>query len=136
MINLKYEESFDDVRVYLEDFLFLHDAPKNLSLLIYELLFESRNQSYILINSFIKAEIAKRTGLSKGTIDNALTKLTECRLLIRKGRGVYEAHEGLLKSRELSQGKSVHVHVTYQDKMKTIEVEKRGENTYDDSITD
>lgn len=136
MIYLKCEESFDDVQVYLEDFLFLHDAPKNLSLVIYELLYESRNQSYILINSFIKDEIARRTGLRKGTIDNALTKLTECELLIRKGRGVYEAHEGLLKSRELSQGNSVHVHITYQEKTKTIEVEKRGEDTYDDSITD
>lgn len=120
MSELNEKRNFNDVKMYLEDLLFLYQVPKNLSFLVYELLKKANKEGTIIVNSFIKEQLVEKVGLTKGTIDNALTKLTESLLLERLGRGAYRPHEALLKSRELSEGKSVGLQVDYQDQKKTI----------------
>lgn len=117
---MKPQRDFNDVKMYLEDLLFLYQVPKNLSFLLYELLEKANQEGNIIVNSFIKEQLVGKVGLSKGTIDNALTKLTESLLLERVGRGVFRSHEVLLKSKELSKGNTLELHVEYQDQIKTI----------------
>lgn len=114
------QSDFNDVKMYLEDLLFLYQVPKNLSILVYELLEKTNKDGTIIVNSFIKEQLVEKVGLTKGTIDNALTKLTESLLLERVGRGAFRPHEALLKSRELSEGNTVGLQVDYQDQRKTI----------------
>jgi predicted transcriptional regulator len=43
----------------------------------------------IIINSYIKRDIAVRLGKTFNTVNQYITKLSESKILIREGRGVY-----------------------------------------------
>lgn len=118
---MKGSPEFELSKEYLEDLLLLHSVPKNLALLLYELLSYINKDNQIIINAFIKKELAEKAHISKGTIDNALTKLNDSGLLQRLDRGVYIPHSALLKVPKLIKGNSVSIKITYNKNKKEIE---------------
>lgn len=112
---------FEQSKVYLEDLLLLYGVPKNLALFLFELLGYLNKDNQIVINAFIKKELAEKAQISKGTIDNAFTKLKDSGLLERLDRGVYIPHPTLSKVQKLSNGHSVSIKVTYSKNKKEIE---------------
>ncbi|MCH1626123.1 replication/maintenance protein RepL [Ferdinandcohnia quinoae] len=118
---MKNSTEFEQSKDYLEDLLLLHGVPKNLALLLFELLSYVNKDNQIVINAFIKKELAEKAKISKGTIDNALTKLKDSGLLERLDRGVYIPHSTLLKVPKLIKGNAVSFKVTYSKNKKEIE---------------
>lgn len=105
---------FNKVQVLLEDFLILHGISKNLAPLVFELAsFINAHQKHIIINSFLKKELASRTEISKGTIDNSISKLNEVGILQRIDRGTYKPHPLLLNIQNILNGKTVELTITY-----------------------
>lgn len=79
----------DYIKVYIKHINYLSNLPSGLEGVIYELI---RNVNYgnkIVINSHIKRDIAVNIGKSFNTINQYMSKLVECKVLIREGRGVY-----------------------------------------------
>jgi len=79
------------VKLYLDNVLFLSDMPKGLSSILYALL---ERMPYgvgkgFAINAAIRREIATELGITEGSVRNAITKLTQGTLLIRKDTGLY-----------------------------------------------
>ena len=119
--KLENSPGFEQSKDYLEDLLLLHGVPKNLALFLFELLSYLNKDNQIVINAFIKKELAEKVQISKGTIDNALTKLNDSGLMERLDRGVYTPHSTLLKVPRLIKGDSVSFKVTYSNNKKKIE---------------
>lgn len=119
--KLKNSTEFEQSKCYLEDLLLLNGVPKNLALLLFELLSYVNKDNQIVINAFIKKELAEKVKISKGTIDNALTKLKDSGLLERLDRGVYVPHATLLNASKLIKGNIVSFKVTYGKNKKEIE---------------
>ncbi|MGG4512149.1 replication/maintenance protein RepL [Heyndrickxia sporothermodurans] len=119
--KLKNSAEFEQSKGYLEDLLLLHGVPKNLALLLFELLSYVNKDNQIVINAFIKKELAEKVKISKGTIDNAITKLKDSGLLERLDRGVYIPHATLLNVTNLAKGNVVSFKVTYGKNNKEIE---------------
>lgn len=118
---MKAISNFEYAKAYLEDLLLLHNVPKNLAFFLFELLNYVNIEKQIIINSFIKKKLAEKTNLSKGTIDNALTKFNDSGLLIRLDRGVYIPHPVLLELPKLLQGTIISLKVTYSKNKREIE---------------
>lgn len=115
------EESFRKVQPFLEDMLVLHSVSKGMARLLFEMIPYVNQENHIIINSFLKKELAEKTKMSKGTIDNTLTKLTEVGLFSRLDRGAYRINPVLLEIRELLQEKTVQVVMTYTTKKRIIQ---------------
>lgn len=119
---MKNSTEFEQSKIYLEDLLLLHGVPKTLALFLFELLNYMNKDNHIVVNAFIKKELAEKVQISKGTIDNAFTKLNDSGLLERLDRGVYIPQPTLLIVSKLSKGNSVSIKVTYNKNKKEIEL--------------
>ncbi|MCF2649687.1 replication/maintenance protein RepL [Niallia circulans] len=111
---------FPKVQAFLEDLLVLHGMSKGNARLLFEMIPYVNQDNQMIINAFLKKELAEKTGISKGTIDNALTKLTEVGLFTRLDRGAYQIHPVLLEVHKLLQEKTAHVVMTYTAKGRKI----------------
>jgi len=83
---MKEDKDFIKVQSYLEDLLALHSLSKGLAPLLFLLTTYANPQKHIIINSFLKKELAMKTDSSKGTIDNYISKLNEAGLIKRMDR--------------------------------------------------
>ena len=88
--HFKAEAEPGYIKLYLNNISYLHNLEKSLPPIIFELLNLVNYEQRIVINSFIKKEIAKKIGCSENHINNCITKLVKREIIIRIGRGVYE----------------------------------------------
>ena len=79
----------DYIKIYIKHINYLSNLPSGLEGLIYELIKCMSYGNKIVINSYIKRDIATRLGKSFNTVNQYITKLSESKILIREGRGVY-----------------------------------------------
>lgn len=114
---------FMKVRPFLEDVLILHGVSKNMAQLLFEILPYINLQEKIILNAYLKKDLATKTQMSKGTIDNSLTKLNEVGLLIRLDRGTYAIHPVLNEAYKLLKNESANMKITYKDQRRIFETE-------------
>ena len=112
---------FKKVQPFLEDVLVLHGVSKNMSQLLFELFPYINPEGHIIINAFLKKEIAQKTKMSKGTIDNTLSKLNEVGLLIRLDRGTYELHSVIHEAKKLLKDETATMKISYTEQNRKIE---------------
>ncbi|MEC1376501.1 replication/maintenance protein RepL [Heyndrickxia oleronia] len=120
---MQEKEQFLKVQHFLEDVLVLHGVSKNMSQLLFELFPYINPEGHIIINSFLKKEIAEKTKMSKGTIDNTLSKLNEVGLLIRLDRGTYELHPVIHEAKKLLKNKTATMKISYNEQKRKIETD-------------
>lgn len=120
-VGMEGDLDFQKAKPFLEDILVLHGMSKGVARLLYEMIPYVNQENQIIINAFLKKELAEKTRMSKGTIDNTLTKLTEAGLFTRLDRGAYQIHSVLLEVHNLLQEKAVKVVMTYTTKDRNIE---------------
>lgn len=118
---MQEKAEFKKVQPFLEDVLVLHGVSKNMSQLLFELFPYINPEEHIIINAFLKKELAQKTKMSKGTIDNTLSKLNEVGLLIRLDRGTYELHPVIHESRKLLKDGTATMKITYTQQTRKIE---------------
>ncbi|MBL5782260.1 replication/maintenance protein RepL [Heyndrickxia sporothermodurans] len=120
---MEKDAEFLKVQSFLEDILILHGLRRNLALLLFEMFPYLNGQNQIIVNAFMKKELAEKTETSKGTIDNAILKMNEVGLLERIDRGTYTFHPVLFKIRNLLKNDSAKVTITYTAKDRTFDIE-------------
>jgi predicted transcriptional regulator of viral defense system len=114
---------FFKVQSFLEDILILHGLRKNLASIVFEMFPYINQQNQIIVNSFMKKELAVKTKTSKGTIDNAISKLNEVGLLARIDRGTYYFHPVMFKIQQLLKNETARMTITYTTNDRTFESE-------------
>lgn len=78
------------VKLYLDDISYLNRLTPSSSSVLYELLnYTTYKDHNIVLNSYIKNEIAKKIKTTLGVINNNITKLVNKKILNRVGRGTY-----------------------------------------------
>jgi predicted transcriptional regulator of viral defense system len=114
-------KEFNKVRSFLEDILILHGLRRNLAPILFEMIPYLNQQNQIIVNAFMKKELALKAKTSKGTIDNAISKLNEFGLLARIDRGTYTFHPVLLKTKHLLNDEPLNITITYSTKNRVID---------------
>lgn len=85
------EKEPDYVKMYLKDITSLKDLPKGLDRVIYALLELMSYTNIIVLNSYIKKEIAENLEYkSVQVLNNNIAKLVKAEILYRKGTGTYQ----------------------------------------------
>jgi hypothetical protein len=79
----------DYIKIYIKHINYLSNLPSGLEGLIYELIKCMSYGNKIVINSFIKRDIAIKLDKTFNTVNQYITKLVDNKILIREGRGVY-----------------------------------------------
>lgn len=79
----------DYIKIYIKHINYLSNLPSGLEGLIYELIKCMSYGNKIIINSYIKRDIAIRLGKTFNTVNQYISKLVDSKVLIREGRGVY-----------------------------------------------
>lgn len=79
----------DYIKIYIKHINYLANLPSGLEGLIYELLKNMNYGNKIVINSYIKQDIAHNINKTFNTINQYITKLVDNKILIREARGVY-----------------------------------------------
>jgi hypothetical protein len=79
----------DYIKVYIKHINHLSNLPAGLEGVIYELIKNVNYGNKIVINSHVKRDISVNTGKSFNTVNQYMSKLVECQILIREARGVY-----------------------------------------------
>ncbi|WP_033827760.1 hypothetical protein [Bacillus andreraoultii] len=120
---MKEGAEFLKVQSFLEDILILHGLRRNLAPILFEMFPYLNGQNQIIVNAFMKKELAKKAETSKGTIDNAILKMNEVGLLARIDRGTYTFHPVLYKINDLLKNESASIRITYTPEDRTFETE-------------
>lgn len=120
---MEREAEFLKVQSFLEDILILHGLRKNLAPILFEMFPYLNGQNQIIVNAFMKKELAKTAETSKGTIDNAILKMNEVGLLERIDRGTYTLHPILFNINNLLKNESASIRITYTPENRTFETE-------------
>jgi len=79
----------DYIKIYIKHINYLSNLPSGLESLIYELIKTMNYGNQIILNSHIKRGIAENIGKSFNTVNQYITKLSESKIIIREGRGIY-----------------------------------------------
>lgn len=120
---MKKDKDFIKVRSYLEDLLALHSLSKGLAPLLFLLTTYANPQKHIIINSFLKKELAMMTDSSKGTIDSYISKLNEAGLIKRIDRGTYNLHSVIFEIDKMIKSEPVRIIISYSGKKRRIDSE-------------
>jgi hypothetical protein len=118
------EQNHWGAKDYLEDVLGLYGMSKNLACLLIELIMYSKEEETLILNGYVKKNIAEKSNMSIGTIDNALSKWNEVGLLERLDRGTYILHPVLREARKLFESNSkATLKIIYHEKNRVITLE-------------
>ncbi|OBZ55002.1 hypothetical protein ABH62_27800, partial [Bacillus cereus] len=91
IINAYIDKEPDYVKIYLKDIVALNDLPKGLDRVINVLLKVMSYDNMIILNSFIKKQMAQELGYKTvQVLNNNINKLVNAEILFRKGTGTYQ----------------------------------------------
>ncbi|MEK4303689.1 hypothetical protein [Oceanobacillus sp. FSL K6-0251] len=110
---MEKNKDFKKVQLYLEDLLSLHNVSKGLAPLLFHLTTYANPQKHIIVNSFLKKELAMKTNSSKGTIENYISRLNEVGLIKRIDRGTYTFHSVILGVDKIVKNEPIKVTISY-----------------------
>ncbi|OUL08995.1 hypothetical protein B0533_06190 [Sedimentibacter sp. SX930] len=105
---------------YARDLFQLKGIQQSFAAVLIEMMKKANNDQQIVLNSTIKKQIAERTKLTKGYIDNAITKLVAEGVLLREDRGVYRVDESYFPVKIMSTTETIVLNVSYRHHSKKI----------------
>lgn len=118
------EKEPDYVKMYLKDITALKDLPKGLDKVIYELLKIMHYNNVIVLNAYLKREIANSLGYkSVQVLSNYLGKLVNAGILFKLGTGTYEMNAQYFGRGKWENIKEIRSQQVYTAKGKDIKVE-------------
>jgi hypothetical protein len=85
----RVEKEPNYVKLYLDDICILNNLPKTSSSILNELLVYANYNNEISLSVGVKNKIVKKLEITKGHLDNTLTKLTKSEILKNIDRGLY-----------------------------------------------
>ncbi|MGG3047089.1 hypothetical protein ABEO76_28885 [Bacillus anthracis] len=93
IIDAYVDKEPDYVKIYLKDIVALNDLPKGLDKVINVLLKVMSYDNMIILNSFIKKQMAQELGYKTvQVLNNNINKLVNAEILFRKGTGTYQVN--------------------------------------------
>jgi len=93
IIDAYVDKEPDYVKLYLKDIVALNDLPKGLDRVINVLLKTMAYDNMIILNSFIKKQMAEELGYKTvQVLNNNINKLVNAEILFRKGTGTYQVN--------------------------------------------
>ncbi|WP_144511819.1 replication/maintenance protein RepL [Bacillus thuringiensis] len=93
IIDAYIDKEPDYVKIYLKDIVALNDLPKGLDRVINVLLKVMSYDNMIILNSFIKKQMAQELGYKTvQVLNNNINKLVNAEILFRKGTGTYQVN--------------------------------------------
>lgn len=119
----------DFVKLYLSDIGYFHHLQPNQQELLYHFLKKMNYDNQLVVNKTIKEMIAKDSGKTLRTIENALTAYVDCGIFLRHGRGVYLANPYLFGKGYFEDIQKIRMEIIYTNegiKLKS-EIEKNRE---------
>lgn len=108
------------ILAYARDLFQLKGIQQSFAAVLIEMIKKANNDQQIVLNSTIKKQIAERTKLTKGYIDNAITKLVAEGVLLREDRGVYRVDELHFPVKLMSSTDGIELKVLYGNQSKII----------------
>lgn len=93
IIDAYVDKEPDYVKLYLKDIVALNDLPKGLDRVINVLLKTMAYDNMIILNSFIKKQMAEELGYKTvQVLNNNINKLVNAEILFRQGTGTYQVN--------------------------------------------
>lgn len=93
IIDAYVDKEPDYVKIYLKDIVALNDLPKGLDRVINVLLKTMAYDNMIILNSFIKKQMAEELGYKTvQVLNNNINKLVNAEILFRQGTGTYQVN--------------------------------------------
>ncbi|PFB94061.1 hypothetical protein CN296_24205 [Bacillus cereus] len=93
IIDAYVDKEPDYVKIYLKDIVALNDLPKGLDRVINVLLKTMAYNNMIILNSFIKKQMAEELGYKTvQVLNNNINKLVNAEILFRQGTGTYQVN--------------------------------------------
>jgi len=80
------------VKVYIKDLARLNNLPGWTNPILFCLLRLMNYNNEIILNAYLKDQIAEELGVTRNSINKGISRLTEKNILIKKGRGAYIAN--------------------------------------------
>jgi len=116
---LKQEPEY--VKLYLRDCCYLKSIPKGLNSVLYSLIMIMDYNNRVVVNSFIKRQIAEDNGISFDMVNGALTKFVKAQLLTRLGVGTYQVNPFIFGKGSWDDIESIRMVVEYTVEGRTFE---------------
>lgn len=117
----------DYIKLYLADILYLNDMPKGMNSLLLALLKKMNYGNEIVLNSYIKKQIAEELGIKPNTINQNLSMFVKKNIFHIVGTGTYLANPFLFgrgKWEEINQLRvKMEIRYSFEGRKITSEVE-------------
>lgn len=124
------------IKLYLDNILYLKDLPSGLNTILLAFLKRMSYENQIVLNAGIKRMIAKETGVSMSSINNAITKFTKGDILKRIETGVYQVNPHLFGKGEWSDIAKIRLEVIFEPNGKSFNaIIERGTDKIDLKVT-
>ena len=118
------EELYQQVKIFLNDNILLHDLPKKHSKLLFKLWIISKNRTKLVLNSYVKHQLALESQITVGTLNNILTKMIEEELIFKVHQGTYQVSSLLDEITTMSDQGYTELKIIYQFGKKKIIFDK------------
>lgn len=106
---------------FLQDVLVLHGLSKNLSKILFLLLISHPDPNQpLILNGYVKKELASVSQFTVGSIDNALVKFNGVGLLTRLDRGTYQINPLLHEFYRIKKSGEGDLRLTYMGEERKI----------------
>lgn len=112
------------VHSFVEDLLVLHGIRKSVAPIVLGMYSYLNQHDQLVLNAFIKTELAEQAQTTKGTIENIIVQLQQAQLLIRLERGTYTLHPVLLKGLNSLEQPALTMKLTYTANGRLIQFEE------------
>lgn len=118
------EKEPDYVKLYLRDIIALNDLPKGLDRVINVLLKTMSYDNMIILNSFVKKQMAEELGYgSVQVLNNNINKLVNSQILFRKGTGTYQVNALYFGRGHWNDIKEIRLKQSYSENGRNVEAE-------------
>ena len=94
--TFKVEKEPSFVKLYLDDIAKLYDLPKGGNSILFSMVKIMGYDGYVVINKYVKKQIAKESGVSVSHVSNSFTKLIASNLLTRIATGIYQINPKII----------------------------------------
>ena len=137
IIEQRFQESFlaerepDFVKLYIDTILIVNGLPNGLKSTLNVLLKHMTYSNIIILNAFIKKQIAKELNYKNvQSLNNNISKLTEGNILIRKGSGTYQVNPFLFGKGKWEDVKNIRLELVFGEEgiQQKANVEYKEEN--------
>lgn len=118
--NMDNEELYQQVKLFLNDVMLLHDLPKKHSKLLFKLWIISKSRTKLVLNSYVKHKLALESKITVGTLNNILTKMIEEELIFKVHQGTYQVSSLLDEIISISDQGYTELRIIYQTDEKKI----------------